>query len=115
MYKQIYEAAISQIESSRQREIEMAKQKTMQEQVVPICRDIDNSLREAIGELQIANNQKIAQLQKEFEAERASLNEAASKRKETFTETAIATAVASINANADKAIANLKKCIQEGE
>jgi Tfp pilus assembly major pilin PilA len=115
MYRQVYEAAIAQIENSRQREIELVKQKVMQEQVVPFCRDIDVALRDAIGELQSAHNQRIAQIQKEFEAEKVALADSANKRKESFTETTIATAVASINADADRAINNLMKFIQEGK
>ena len=113
MYRHIYENAIVQIEASRQREIDSAKQKVMQEEIVPFNRDIDVSLRDAIAELQAQHNAKIAQLQQTFEAEKSALADAAAKRKESFAETAIATAISVINANADKAIAPFKKLIEE--
>lgn len=114
MYKHIYENAISQIESTRQRETESVKQRVMQEEIIPFNREIDSSLREAISELQTQHNAKIAQMQQAFDAEKATLAEAAAKRKESFAETAIATALSVINAKADNAIANFKKLIDEG-
>lgn len=114
MYQQIFEETIAKIEANRQRECEVAKQKTMQEQIVPFNRDIDNSLREAIAELQNQHNTKIAQLQQAFEAEKQALTEAASKKKASYAETAIATAVSVINAEADNAIRKLREFIGEG-
>lgn len=114
MFKQIYENAVAQIEANRQREIEMAKQKAMQEQVVPFNRDIDNSLRDAIAELQSQHNEKIAHLQKAFESEKISLTNAASEKKVSYAEGAINSAVSVINAEADAAIAHLRKFIGEG-
>lgn len=114
MYKHIYENAIAQIEATRQREIEVAKQRVMQEEIIPFNREIDNSLRDAITELQAQHNSKIAQLQQVFEAEKSALAEAAAKKKDSFAETAIATAITVINANADNAIAHFKKYVGEG-
>ena len=113
MYKHIYQNAIAQIEATRQREIDVAKQRVIQEEVVPFNRDIDNSLRDAISELQTQHNAKIAQLQQAFEAEKRALSDAATKRKESFAETAIATATSVINSSADKAIAPFKKLLDE--
>jgi hypothetical protein len=114
MYKQIIDEAISKIEVNRQREIEIAKQKAMQEQIAPFNRDIDNSLREAIAELQNKHNAKITQMQQAFEAEKHALAEAANNKKSSFAETTIATAVLAINANADTTIAKLREFIGEG-
>lgn len=113
MIKDIYENAIRQIENERQRDIEIAKQKAMQESIVPFNRDIDNSLRDAVAELQTQHNEKISQLQKAFEAEKAALAEAAENKKKQFAETTIATANSVINANADNAIQYLRKFIDE--
>ena len=114
MYKQIYENAIAQIEANRVRDIEVAKQKATQDQIVPFNRDIDISLRDAIAELQSQHTAKIAQLQHAFEAEKNALAEAANNKKAVNAETVIATAVSVINAEADAAIANLRKFINEG-
>ena len=113
-YNHIFENAIAQIEATRQREIEVARQRVMQEEILPFNRDIDNSFREAIAELQAQHNAKIAQLQQNFEAEKQALAEAAAKKKEAFAETAISTATTVINANADNAIAPFKKFVGEG-
>lgn len=114
MYKQIFDETIAKIEAVRQREIEIAKQKAMQEQIVPFNRDIDNSLRDAISELQTQHNAKIAQMQQAFEAEKKALAEAANNKKNAFAETTLATAVLAIQANADTAIAKLREFVGEG-
>ena len=115
MYKQFFEETIAKIEANRQRDIEAAKQKAMQEQIIPFQRDIDNSLRDAIAELQTQHNAKIAQMQQIFEAEKKSLFEAANDRKTAYAETTIATAISVINAEADNAIAKLREFIGKGE
>jgi hypothetical protein len=114
MYKQVIDEAIAKIEATRQRDIEVAKQRTMQEQIIPFNRDIDNSLREAIAELQTQHNTKIAQMQQAFEAEKQALAEAANNKKSAFAETAVSTAVLAINAEADTAIAKLRELVGEG-
>lgn len=114
MFKQVYQNAVAQIEANRQREIDVARQKAMQDQVVPFNRDIDNSLREAIAELQNQHNEKIAQLQKAFDSEKVALTNAAAEKKHSFAEGAINSAVSVINAEADAAIAHLRKYIGEG-
>jgi hypothetical protein len=111
MYKQVIDEAIAKIEATRQRDIEVAKQKAMQEQVIPFNRDIDNALREAIAELQTQHNAKIAQMQKDIEAEKQTLVEAANNKKSAYAETAISTAVLAINAEADTAIAKLRELV----
>lgn len=114
MYNQIIEEAIAKIEANRQREIEVAKQKVMQEQIVPFNRDIDNSLRDAIAELQTQHNAKIAHMQQMFEAEKQSLCEVANNKKTAYAETTIATAISVINAEAETTINELRKFIGEG-
>lgn len=112
-YNHIYENAIAQIEATRQRDVESAKQRVLQEEIIPFNRDIDASLRDAIAELQARHNAKIAQLQQAFEAEKLALADAANKRKEAASDSAISAAVSVINATADAAIAHLKKMIGE--
>lgn len=111
MIKQILENAISNIESNRQREAEIAKQTVIREKVVPFNAEIDTSLREAMNELQAKHNEKIAQMQQALEAEKTILTEAATQKKAEFSEQQIESAVALINAQADAAIQNLKKMI----
>lgn len=114
MYNQIIEEAIAKVEAKRQRDVEIAKQKVMQEQIVPFNREIDNSLREAIAELQNKHNAKISQMQQAFEAEKHSLAEAANNKKSAFMEGAIAAEVLSINTKADTTIAKFRELIGEG-
>ena len=108
MFKHIYENAIATIESDRARQVEVAKQKVMQEQVLPFNRDIDASLRDAITELQTRHNERISEMQKAFEQEKHALTEAAQKKKADNAEVAIATATAAINKSADDAIAHFR-------
>jgi hypothetical protein len=114
MYKQIFDETIAKIEATRQRNIEIAKQKAMQEQIIPFNCDIDNSLRDAIAELQTQHNTKIAQMQQAFEAEKQALAEAANSKKSAFAENTIATAVSVINAEADTTIAKLREIASKG-
>ena len=113
MYKHIYENTLAQVEATRQREIDAVRQKVMQEEIIPFNCDIDNSLREAIAELQTQHNAKIMQLQQAFEAEKSALAEAANRRKECNAEVAIANAIRAINEKADKEIAVINKMISE--
>lgn len=111
MYKQFFEEAIAKIEANRQRDIEVAKQKAMQEQIIPFNRDIDNSLRDAIAELQAQQNAKIAQMQQVFDAEKQALAEAANNKKTENAKNTIDAAVLTINAEAETAIAKLREFI----
>ena len=116
MIKKIYEEAISKIEANRAREIEVAKQKATQEKIAPFNADIDASLRAAIQELTAQLNEKIKQIQDNFNSQKQSLIEAAEKKKKEHAETAIDIAVSVINQQADYAIANLKTYIgKQGE
>jgi HD-GYP domain-containing protein (c-di-GMP phosphodiesterase class II) len=114
MYRQIIDEAIAKIEANRQRDIEVAKQKAMQDQITPFNRDMDESLRKAIAELQTQHNAKIAQMQQAFEAEKQALAEVANNKKAAFAETTISTAVFTINAVADDMIEKMREFIGEG-
>lgn len=112
---QIYKNSIAQIDNDRNREIELVRQRVNQDQVIPFSRDIDNSLREAVTELQNKLTEKISNLQKEFEEEKRYMAEAAAKKKEAFAESAISTACYEINKKADDAIAAFTKLIEQEE
>lgn len=113
MYKQFFEETIAKIEATRQRDIEIAKQKAMQEQIIPFNKEIDTSLRDAIAELQNQHTSKITQMQQVFEAEKKALAEAATNKKNAFAESIIATSVASINDKANATIAKLRELADE--
>lgn len=113
MIKQIYNQAISQIEATRAREIETAKQRVTQEQIIPFNKDIDLSLQKAFEELLEEQNARIAKIHAEYEARKSDMRAAAENKKAQFADSAIGTAVYAINANADKALAPLKKYLSE--
>lgn len=113
MIKQIYNQAISQIEATRAREIETAKQKVTQEQIIPFNNDIDVSLQNAFAELSVEQNAIIEKIHEEYEAKRKEMRSAAENKKAQFADSAIGTAVFAINANAEKALAPLKKYLSE--
>lgn len=112
---QLYKNSIAQIENDRNREMELVRQRVTQEQIIPFSRDIDNSHREAVAELQNKLNDQIIKLQKEFEEEKKYLAEAAAKKKEAFAENTISTACYEINKKADGAIAVFTKLIEQEE
>ena len=113
MYGSIYEEAIAKIESKRQYDVEIAKQRATQDQIIPFNHDIDCSLRDAVLELQNKHNDKIAKLQKDFEDEKRILTDAAAKKKADFADLTIHSAVSAINSKADGAIADLRKLISK--
>lgn len=113
MFKQAYQQAIASIEAARQRSIEAAKQKAMQEQIVPYNAEIDASLRDALTALQNQHNAEIAELQADFEAEKKTMIEAATKKKSDYAESIMATATNLINHDADRAIKNLQDFIDK--
>ena len=109
MTNEIFSRAISELETDRQRKVEAVKQKVLAEQIAPYNRDIDTSLREALAELQSQYTAEIAAVQRKFEEQKTLLAERAAKSKSDYQETAIAAAVAGINAEIDEAVAYLKK------
>lgn len=113
MVNQIYQQAVSQIEANRAREIEIAKQKVMQEQIIPFNRDIDNSLQNAYTEIQAEQAEKIAKIQEDYELKKAELAKRAQDKKAQFADSAINAAIYTINTNAEKALAPLKKFLSE--
>ncbi len=113
MIKQIFETAVSQIESDRQRNAEIAKQKAIQEQINPFAADIDTSLKVAIEKLQRDLNEQIQKLQNDFNTTKHSMIDAAARRKAEYSDSVINAAVAIVNENADKAIEHLKKFIEK--
>lgn len=113
MVKQIIENAIAQIETKRQQEIAAARQKANQEVIVPHNNEVDTLLRKAIEELQTAYTQRLSEMSRIQEQEKAALVGKADKDKREFAETAYAQAVAVINVSADNTIAKLRAMIEE--
>ena len=114
MVKQIFEETIAKIEATRQRDVEIARQRAMQECIVPFNRSIDEALRNAIVELQTQYNAKVAEMQQSLELEKNALTEAAAKKKSENAELVLATAASEINLEADEAIKQLQKMISKG-
>lgn len=113
MIKNVYENAIAQIEANKNRECEVAKQKAMQEKVIPYNAEVDASLRDAIAALQNQHNTKIMELQQAFDAEKKAMVEAATKRKNDFAESTMASVTSIIEHDANKAIAHLRQFIDK--
>ena len=113
MIKNIYENAIAQLEADQKRECEVAKQKAMQEKIIPYNAEVDASLRDAIAALQNQHNAKIMELQQAFEAEKKAMVDAAAKRKSDFSESTLASAVCMIERDTKKAIDHLRQFIDK--
>lgn len=113
MVRQIFEEAVAKIEANRQREIEVARQRAMQEQIIPFNRDIDEHLRNAIAELQTQHNARISQMQQAFELEKSALADAAAKKKSDNAEAVIFSVSSAIEAEANDAIKRLREIIGE--
>jgi F0F1-type ATP synthase membrane subunit b/b' len=113
MLKTIIQEAIKRAQAEKERQIATARERVTREKIAPFNQDIDNSLREAVAELQLAHNEKIANMQKVFEQEKTALYDAAAQKKADFAATTIDTEIAVVTVKSDAVISNLRKIYEE--
>lgn len=111
--KQHYQTARQNITAEKERAISVEKDRVTKEQIIPNNAEVDKFKAEAINALTTKLNQDIANLQNNFNAEKASIIEASEKKKSAFAEQAISTAVSLVSLEYDKAISDLDKRIGE--
>lgn len=109
---------INRLEQQKRTEIERAKQRAMQEQIIPFNTDIDNARSKAIAEIteranaeisaiQQEANAKIAKKQQELSDQKNELTEAGEKKKSDHTNTTLMTVEAEVIARFDTTLKTL--------
>lgn len=109
MIKEHLEKVINSLEVEKQQQISIITRQVTQDKIVPFNTDIDTSLAKAIAERTSEFNQQIQHLQEQFAAEKQSMTEAATKKKQSNSELVIATETAVVSAKYDKIISEIEK------
>lgn len=111
MVKQVYQNAINQLSSERERQVALTKEKVTREVIIPHNNEVNQSRDKAIAELTATLNAEIAKIQQKFAAEKQSLIDVGEKNKTDFAETTLATESAIVAAKYDGAIHELEALI----
>lgn len=111
--RQIVTQTIAQVESEKQRQISLSKEKVMREKVVPFNLEIDKARDKAINELSTKLNQDILNLRQKFEDEKKALEKAGEQKKAEFQRNAVEAEIATINSQTSIAKAKLEKILEE--
>lgn len=105
----VIQSSISQVQSQRTTEIERAKQKANQEQIAPFNVEIETSKQKAINELTQQFQARVAELQKELEAQKKEITDASEKKKADFAQMTLTSVEVAVAARYDKVLADLAK------
>lgn len=123
---QILEKALQDIVAERDTKVNVVKQESTKNKIVPHNAQIDTASNTAIAKLQKefaekssaeqqAFNQRVAELQQEFTQKKQAIIEAGKAEKEEFERVTLIADTAEVVTAYDKAIAELKKQIQANE
>ena len=111
MVKQVYQNAINQLVSEKDRQVALVKEQKTREVIIPHNNEVNQSRDKAIAELNAALNEDIAKLQQKFAAEKQNLIDVGEKNKTEFAEITLATESAIVAAKFDGAIRDLEALI----
>lgn len=111
--KEILMQAVAQLEREHQQQVEVVKQRVMQEEIAPFNRDIDISREKAVTQLTEELNKNIALLQEKYQKDKAELFEAGERKKKENMEAVISTATCSVNVSYSQQISKIKSQIEE--
>ena len=114
---------INRLEQQKRTEVERAKQKAMQEQIIPYNTEIDSMRSKAIAEITEKANMEIATIQQELNSRIAKkqqeladhkneLTEAGEKKKQEHTSVTLATVEAEVTAKFDETLKTLYKIVE---
>ena len=111
MVKQVYQNAINQLASEKDRQVALVREKVTREVIIPHNNEVNQSRDKAIAELTATLNAEIAKLQQKFADEKQALIDVGEKNKKEFAETTVATESAMVSARYDSAIHELEALI----
>lgn len=106
------EQAIHGIEADRDQKIETKKAEIIRDKVAPQNAEIDTKRDNAVQELQTKLNADISALQEKFNTERQAIIDASEKQKADNANMLISVETASINAEYNTKLAELRKLIE---
>jgi hypothetical protein len=107
------EQAVKSLESEREREVAIIKERVMRETIIPYNKEMDIARDKAIAELQNELNSNIAALQEEFARKKKEIFEANEKKKESNATSVITTESYTVTVKYDKAISKLNEQIAD--
>ena len=111
--KEILMQAVAQLEREHQQQVEVVRQKVMQEEIAPFNRDIDISLDKAVTQLTEELNRNISLLQEKYQKDKAELFEAGEKKKKDNMESVLSARTCSVNVSYSQQISKIKSQIEE--
>jgi 3-dehydroquinate synthase class II len=111
MVKQVYQNAINQLASEKDRQVALVKERVTREVIIPHNNEVNQSRDKAIAELTATLNAEIAKLQQKFAVEKQALIDVGEKNKAEFAENTLATESAIVSAKYDGAIHELEALI----
>lgn len=111
--KEILEQAKKNLETEKQREETLAKEKAMREKILPYNQQADKGRDLAIAELQQTMNEDITARQAKFAKEKQAIVDENEKRKENNANAVLATETYEVTGKYDKSIAKLNAQIAE--
>lgn len=109
------EQAIKSLETEREREVAIIKERVTREKIVPFNKEMDIARDKAIAEKQQALNATIVSLQEQFAKEKQEIIDAAEKKKADNATSVIATETYSVTVKYDKAMTALQNQIEKLE
>ena len=113
--KDIITNSINGVVSEKNRAIETAKQKAMQEVVIPHNMEVDKQLNEAIAELTNQYNKDVAERKQKYEQEKQSLYDIASHNKSNFQNATLNSVQQEVSELYDGTLAELEDILKKHE
>jgi hypothetical protein len=109
------EQAIKSLETEREKEVAIIKERVTREKIVPFNKEMDIARDKAIAEKQQALNATIVSLQEQFAKEKQEIIDAGEKKKADNATSVIATETYSVTVKYDKAMTALQNQIEKLE
>ena len=106
-------STIKNIEGEKARAVEIAKQKAMQERVIPHNAEVDKQFNEAVGELTDKFNKEVAELKAKYETDKQGLAELATTNKTNFQNATINAVSTQVSIEYDSVLAELEKVLEK--
>jgi hypothetical protein len=107
--------SINAINSEKSRAIDVAKQKAMQDIIIPHNAEIDKQLNEAIAELTAEYNKDVAERKQKYEQDRQALIDMANHNKANFQNATINTVTTEVSMEYDQTLADLENVLKKHE
>lgn len=115
MVKEYLEQAVKNIEMEKERQVSAVRERIMREKIIPYNADVDQSRAKALAELDNELNTKFLELRQAYDLKKQELVRLSEENKKENAEKLVATELAVLTIEYDKAIAKLNSQIAEIE